>query len=484
MLYSAALSLHIVQEALMEQTKTVKNETAFVAALAIGAFIATMNMTNINIALPFIISDFQSDMGTIQWVVTGCMLTCGLIMPTVGYFMDRYGGRNLFLAGLTLLAASSLLCALSGSVTFLIISRLLQGFSIGIINTIPMAIVYQVLAPEKQLSAISIVSMVLSVGVAMGPSLSGVLVDIWGWQAIFLVNIPIAVLDFYLIYQFVPQKAIAADQKLDSVGLASSAIGTVGLLVGFSQGDTLGWTSPITIVILAVSIISLVFFVCYEMKKHNPMLNFSVFLYRGFVFMFVLNAVSQMATNIAPMFMSLFLQNVSGYNATAAGLAMIIPSLAMAVMAPVAAKSKKYFSSRTILLVSMTALAFATWQLSRFTIATTIVGFTIWMSLRYASMGLMSPIISNFAMTSLPTQLTGHASAMMNWSRQLLSTISMSLFSIFYGNRLLALSMQTVDLRIAEQQAIGMVNGISAFLVALTIPLILFIKEEYSKQNQ
>ena len=195
---------------MMNENKTVSSDKLFVAALAIGAFIATMNMTNINIALPFIISDFQSNMGTIQWVVTGCMLTCGVIMPTVGYFMDCFGGRNLFLTGLLLLAASSLLCALSNSLSFLIGARLLQGISIGIINTIPMAIVYQTLEPEKQLPAISVISMVLSVGVAMGPSVSGVFVDLWGWQAIFLVNIPIALLDAFLIYKFVPQKVMAA----------------------------------------------------------------------------------------------------------------------------------------------------------------------------------------------------------------------------------------------------------------------------------
>lgn len=468
----------------MNENKTVINEKLFVAALAIGAFIATLNMTNINIALPFIITEFQSNMSTIQWVVTGCMLTCGLAMPTIGYFMDRFGGRNLFLAGLILLAVSSLLCALSFNVPFLIGARLLQGVSIGIINTIPMAIVYQILEPEKQLPAISMISMVLSVGVAMGPSVSGVFVDLWGWQAIFLLNVPVALLDAVLIYKFIPQKVMDADKKLDTVGLITSMIGTVGLLVGFSQGDTLGWTSPITISILTVSIISLVFFVCYEIKKHNPMLNFSVFLYKGFVLMFVLNTVSQMATNIAPMFMSLFLQNVSGYSATVTGLAMIIPSLAMAVMAPVAAKSKKYFSSRTIILVSMIALTFATWQLSRFTVATTIVGFTIWMSLRYAGMGLMSPIISNYSMTSVPVALISHASAMMNWSRQLLSTVSMSLFSILYSNRLAALSVEAIDMRIAEQQAIGMVNEISAFLVALTIPLILLVKEAHSSSKK
>ena len=103
---------------MMNENKTVSSDKLFVAALAIGAFIATMYMTNINIALPFIISDFQSDMATIQWVVTGCMLTCGVIMPTVGYFMDCFGGRNLFLTGLLLLAASSLLCALSNSLSF------------------------------------------------------------------------------------------------------------------------------------------------------------------------------------------------------------------------------------------------------------------------------------------------------------------------------------------------------------------------------
>ena len=96
----------------------------------------------------------------------------------------------------------------------------------------------------------------------------------------------------------------------------------------------------------------------------------------------------------------------------------------------------------------------------------------------------MSPIISNYSMTSVPVALISHASAMMNWSRQLLSTVSMSLFSILYSNRLAALSVEAIDMRIAEQQAIGMVNEISAFLVALTIPLILLVKEAHSSSKK
>lgn len=461
----------------MEKVKENKvNHQMLVAALAIGAFIATMNMSNINIALPFIIKDFQSDMATIQWIVTGCMLTCGLVMPAIGYFMDRYGGRNVFLVGLVLLALSSLLCALANSVAFLIAARLLQGFSIGMINTVPMAIVYQVLEPKRQLTAIAVISMVLSVGVAMGPSLAGVLVDVWGWQAIFVINIPVVLVDLVLIYKFVPQRIIAADKKLDVVGLCSSMLGTVGLLIGFSQGSSFGWTSPLTISVLAGSIACLVFFVVYEIKKTNPMLNFSVFLYKSFVIAFLINAISNTAITATPMFMSLFLQNVSGYTATVTGLAMIIPSLSMAVMSPVAAKSAKYFKGRTIILFSLTFLTLATWQLSRFTMTTTLVFFTIWMSLRYASMGLMSPILNDTAMTSVPVELTGHASSVLNWSRQLLSTIAMSLFSIAYSSRLQELMANGMEAYLAETQAISMVNIISAAFIAVAIPLVFLLK--------
>lgn len=156
----------------------------------------------------------------------------------------------------------------------------------------------------------------------------------------------------------------------------------------------------------------------------------------------------------------------------------------------VAAKSAERFSRRAVTFLGMAALLWATWELSRFSLATTIIGFTIWLSLRYVGLGLMIPIINNFAMSAVPMQLASHASAMLNWTRQLISTMSISVFSILYGSHMLRYLQQGLGAgtpvdqsRIIECAAINDVNFYSLLLLVVCVPLIWFLKDELLAQT-
>ena len=131
-------------------------------------------------------------------------------------------------------------------------------------------------------------------------------------------------LDLFLVNKFVPCERFTVDEKIDGIGILLAMFGTVGILFGFNQGGNFGWTSPLTIALLLGGVLLLTAFVLRELKLTNPLLNFSVFRYRSFKLSFMLNAVSNVAICMTPMFMSLFLQNVTGVNATTAGLAMLI----------------------------------------------------------------------------------------------------------------------------------------------------------------
>lgn len=474
-----------------ELNSNTNSESLLILSLLIGAFLSTLNMTNINIALPTLMTYFHTDMATVQWVVVGFMLTNGLIMPAIGYFTDRFGGRNLFAVGLLILATASALCAMAPSIEILIAARLLQGISGGIIMSVPFTLVYQFVSRERQLMTTSIVSVAIALGTALGPTIAGLFIDSFGWPSLFLFNIPFALLDCVLVMKFVPHRAFNVEKKLDLIGLIAAGIATVTLLFGFNQGSTLGWTSPITITLLAAGIICLAYFIVRELKIQDPILNFNVFRYKGFLYTFLFSAVANIALILTPMFMAIFLQSVIGLNALQAGLAMLVPALFMGIMSPISAKCTKYVSKQMLILIGMLIFLLATWQLSMFTVTTTVLVFDIWLAVRYIGIGLMNPLLTDFSMGSVPPVLSGHASAMMSWTRQLLTTITVSMFSLLYNSRLLQYAKEGIGAGldpIAQQQliqaeAISDINFYTMIIIILSLPMIYLLKDSILEQK-
>ncbi len=459
-------------------------ERMLIVAVMLGTFLPVFNISNINIALPSLVDSLHTDITTAQGLVIGYMLANCLIMPAVGYYTDKFSGRNMFLLGLALLGVSSLACALAPTIEVMILARVLQGLAGGILMPVPPALIYPFIPPERQLMSISLVSMVSSLGVAVAPSLAGVLIQYLGWQAIFLVNLPLVLLDLVLVIRFVPYQAFDSDAKLDYLGLVCAVLGTVGLLIGFDQGGALGWTSPATLLLLGGSAAILTFFVWHELHVPQPLLKFSVFRYAGFSVSFVLNTMLAVAICCGAIYMSIFLQDVLGLNAMQAGLVMFVPAMMMALMAPVAAKLEERFGLRPVVLAALLILCLSAWQQSRFLTTTTVLVFSIWVGLRYIGIGLANPLINNFAMSSVPVRLVSHASAMFNWTRQVFQTIGVSVFALIYSNRVSAYLAQGMaaeagaeQMRFIECQAVDDIFFYTLLFALACLPLVYFLKD-------
>ena len=468
-----------------EGTLTRTQENLLVLTVMLGCFISVLNMTNINIVLPNLMTFFNTDMAMVQWIVVSYMLASGLIMPACGYLMDKFSCKNIFIFGVVLLAAASALCAVAPTIELMIAARVLQGVAGGILMPVPGTLVYQFVPRERQLMTMSWVSMVTSFGVAIGPSLAGIMVKYWGWEAIFWANVPFLLLDLALILKFVPFKAFASNQTLDYVGLFAASGATVALLFGFNQGSNLGWSSPITLALLGGGAVMLAYFVYHAVHMAQPLLNFHVFRYKGFTYGFFFNTIQSIATCIGPMFMALYLQNCMGLDAFSAGLAMFAPSMMMAFMAPVSAKGVERFGYRAVIMGSMLLLCLATWQMTLFSVHTTLLVFTIWFSMRYVALGIFMPPINNYAMMSVPVRITSHASSMLAWARQFISTVATSMFSLLYAGNILKYMSEGVaveqgaqmQMRIIEGMAVSDVNFASLVILLVCTPFILLLKD-------
>jgi len=470
----------------MEIEFTKKQETMFIIVLGLGGLMSSFNSTNVYIALPTIMKYFNIGMTTMQWAIIGYMVASCLVMPVAGYLIDRFSGRKMFFYSTIILLLSSLVCIFSPNYAVFALGRLIQGIAAGIMITVPTAIVYQFITPERQLRAVSLISPLNAIGVALGPSISGFFVNSFGWRSIFVINVPILAFMIVLTLKYIPYKVFPVAHKFDLMGLATAMFGTVGILIGFNQGNVLGWTSPITLGLIGSGVVFLIFFVWHEMHIGNPMLSFSVFQYSGFAMIFVFNCFHTFATSSASTFMPLFLQNVIGLNALVAGIALIIPATCMTIATPFSAKLQQIFSAKGVIIGSSIILLLGTWQMSRFTIATTVVGLVFWLSVRYIGLGLVTPILHYFAMASVPTRITSHAAAMFNWTRQMVFTISVSLLTLLYDAEMIrgveqgvAADLGIVDqLRFIECMAIDKTNICNVIMLVFSLIVVVFLKEK------
>lgn len=461
-------------------------ENMLIFTIMLGGLVALLNSTTINIALPTFMLEFNAPITTVQWVVTGYMLSTGLITPLIGFWGDQYSNKVMYLVGLGLLALVSVACALSQTIEMLIAFRILQGVAGGIIMPVTSTLIYQFISRERQLMATAITSMSVSAGVAIGPSLAGVLLNFFTWPSIFWLNIPLCLICLGLAWRFVPVKIISSEQKLDLLGLVAAAVGTVGLLLGFNKGGDLGWTSPVTIGLIVIGALSLIFFVKHELSIQKPMLNFRVFKYSKFTYCVIMNSSTAIATCLSPFFMPLFLQNVMGMDALHSGLVLLFPSLVMALASPIAGKLGGKFSVRGVIFIAMLILLGSTFELSCFTLTTTVAGVSLWLSLRYAGIGLMTPLINNFGMAAVPQHLVGHASSMIGWTRQVISTLSVSIFTLIYSLRIMYHTANnmgaTLNSADAQRQilcsSINDVTFYSLIILIFCVPIIYFFKDD------
>lgn len=232
-------------------------------------------------------------------------------------------------------------------------------------------------------------------------------------------------------------------------------------------------------------------FVWHELRMKAPMLNFEAFRYRHFTYGLVMNCSMNIALCLSPFLMAIYLQDVLMLDALHAGLVLLIPTMIMGFASPVAGKVNQYVSSRLLLVVSMAVLVVSTFNLSRFTVVTTVAYILLWLSLRYLALGFMSPIINNYAMSAVPPALAGHGSALMGWTRQLITTLSLSVFTsilnlreMIYLDQQMAVELGAVEqLRQVQCTAINDITFYSWIVLMLCVPMAFLFKDEGMKKK-
>ncbi|MFD0560199.1 EmrB/QacA subfamily drug resistance transporter [Stackebrandtia endophytica] len=390
---------------------------AILATLATVNFMAIINISIVNVALPAMQSDLNTDMAGLQWVINAFTLCLSALTLTGGSLGDRYGRKRVFLFGVLLFLAGSVVCGLATQLPMLITGRLVQGVGAAMLIPGSLSILAQTFTdPAERARRIGVWAAVSSIGLAAGPVLGGVLIDAYGWPAIFWAGVPVGVLGFIGTLVIVPESSDPRHASLDLPGqfLGIAALGALsyGLI---RLGDTPDVWAVST---LAASVVLLTVFIVVEWRTVAPMLPVRMFTDRHFMVMNVASAALGFAPYAIYAFLSLFMQQVQNLTATEAGLAFLPMALATGLVAPLAGRWTGRVGPRPALILgySMSTLGVAGLLLLDADSGYGIMGPVY--VLIGLGIGLSMTPTTTAAVTAVPRERSGIASATVNTTRQ------------------------------------------------------------------
>ncbi|RST76253.1 DHA2 family efflux MFS transporter permease subunit [Siminovitchia acidinfaciens] len=463
------------------------SEKAFwsiISAVFFGNFLAVMNTSTVNIAVPAIMGEFSTHLPTAQWTVTGFMLAAGAAAPSAGWFGTRFGYKRVYIAALSGFFIFSVICILSNSIEMLIIARMIQGVFSGIMMPATMTLIYQTIDKSRQAYGISLWSLSAALAPAVGPVLAGFLIDLFDWRAVFYFNLPVTAGAIAAAVKFLPDTDKGGKTPFDFWGLVFSFGGSILLLTAFAEAGTWGWSNVKTLSLIGAGALLLFLFVKRELKIEFPLLNFSVFKHRRFAYGIILNAVLSIALYAGAFLVPIFLQTSLGLGALQTGLIMMPGAFVMAFFTPITGRLYTRTGPLPLIMAGLIVMAIGTFMMGELTIKTTAFYVIVWTSIRYLGIALCNMPIINVGMSAVPLDVAGYASALNNWTRQCIASLSIALFSGLLAYRSNIHLASGIDTKAASAAAAGDVFLISLIPLIIAVPLTLLLRERRQTGNK
>lgn len=393
------------------------------AALLFGMFIAILNQTLLNVALPKINTEFNISASTGQWLMTGFMLVNGILIPITAYLFNKYSYRKLFLVALVLFTIGSLICAISMNFPIMMVGRVLQAIGAGVLMPLGSIVIITIYPPEKRGAAMGTMGIAMILAPAIGPTLSGYIVQNYHWNVMFYGMFIIGIIAILIGFVWFKLYQYTTNPKADIPGIIFSTIGFGALLYGFSEAGNKGWGSVEIETMFAIGIIFIILFVIRELRMKSPMLNLEVLKFPTFTLTTIINMVVMLSLYGGMILLPIYLQNLRGFSALDSGLLLLPGSLIMGLLGPFAGKLLDTIGLKPLAIFGIAVMTYATWELTKLNMDTpymTIMGIYVLRSFGMAF--IMMPMVTA-AINALPGRLGSHGNAFLNTMRQLAGSI-------------------------------------------------------------
>ncbi|HLR64853.1 MAG TPA: MDR family MFS transporter [Pseudogracilibacillus sp.] len=411
-------------EAIREnKNKKTYNRYVLMAILLTGSFLAILNQTLLVTIIPHIMDEFNLTENTGQWVTTIFMLVNGIMIPITAFLMETFTTRRLFLFSMSLFIIGTVVCFLSITFPVLMIGRVIQAAGAGIMMPLMMTILMLIFPPERRGFAMGMSGLVIAFAPAIGPSLSGYLVEFLPWRSIFLVIIPIAIIDLIFASVYMTNIIERTFPKVDYLSIVLSVFGFGGLLFGFSSVGNVGWANPNVIVSITIGAITLTLFILRQLKLEQPILEFRVFKNKIFTFTTIIGMVAFTLLIAAETILPIYMQVMAGFTALDAGIMILPGAILMGLLSPINGRIFDAIGARALLITGLTIVLLTSIPFARLTEDTTLTYLTITFAIRMVGLSMITMPATTAGLNVLENRLIPHGTAMTNTMRQVAASI-------------------------------------------------------------
>ncbi|MBM7645920.1 EmrB/QacA subfamily drug resistance transporter [Scopulibacillus daqui] len=479
------------------QTKQDVNRIPIVAVLILGGFVALLNQTLLNTAIPKIMDDLEISANTSQWLSTGFMLVNGIMIPISALLINRFTTRQLFFTAMSFFALGTLIAAFAQNFTFLLTGRLVQACGAGIMMPLMQTVMFMIFPKEKRGAAMGMVGLAIAFAPAIGPTLSGWIVEHYSWRLLFYVILPFVLIDIIIGIFVLKNVTKQTFPKIDFISIILSSIGFGGFLYGFSSAGNNGWDSAEVIMSLIISMVALGLFVWRQLVAEKPMLDFRVFTHGTFAVTTLLTMIVSMAMLSAELLLPLYMQNMRDFTALESGMMLLPGAIVMGITSPIAGRVFDKIGARWLSIIGLTIVAITTFLFTNLDASMSYTYILLIYAVRMFGLAIVMMPVTTAGLNQLPEHLISHGTAMNNTMRTVSGSIGTALLVTImtnsaqnYHQDMSAFKGMALEEAKHQMAANAMIHGINvAFMVAsgiacLGLVVSFFIKQKDVSENK
>ena len=384
-----------------------------------GTFMAVLDSSIVNVALPLIGASLGVELPEVQWVVTAYLLVITILLPLFGKVGDLYGRRRVYLLGFVIFTIGSLLCGISYNIWILVVARIVQAVGASMLMANAPAIVGVTFPGKERGRALGMIGTVVALASMVGPSFGGVLVGIFSWQSIFYINLPIGLCAYVAGYLILPIEEECQRGSFDVRGAILFAVGMTGLLLVLLKGQEWGWDSYLVNVMSGITVVLLGIFFWYEGEVENPMIDLSLFKCWPFLAANVSGLLAFMALFSNIILLPFYLHSILLLSPAEIGLAITPFPLLMAVIAPVSGYLSERTNSALLASAGLGIMMVGLFYLSTLTAQSVIWHVVIGQGIMGLGHGMFQSPNNNSVLSSVPKEKVGLASGMIALMRNI-----------------------------------------------------------------
>lgn len=455
---------------------SLRHRRLIVAIALSGSFLSVLTQFLLITAFPKIMAEFEINASEVQWLTIGYMLALAILIPMTAYLIDKFKTRTLMMSAMILFSLGTLIGLFAPSFEILLAGRIIQGMGSGVMMPLMQTLLFLVYPREKRGYAMGLAGLVINVAPAIGPPISGVLLNYFQWRSLFLLTLPVAAVILLLIYLFMRNVTEQRETEIDVLSILLSSIGFGGILYGFNAIEATGGSGISTIISISVGVLSLGLFVVRQLRLKTPILELRVLKVPVFALITSISILSFSLLISIETILPMYVQNAQQLSALHAGLIVTPGALTLALMSLFAGTLFDKYGGKIIAIIGFVLLSISTLSYHFFLgLNTSLVIAAILFMLAMAGVAMINMPIMTAGINALPDSLVAHGTAIINTARQFGGAIGLTFIISFITSA--AAGSSTTD-------TANFLTGVKtaffvAFLFAITgLLLSLFLRKE------